>query len=233
MTVIYRDLSGLAEFIAAQRLQQVVWGADDQPDPADLMMVVQSEGGICAGAFDGDRLVGYVFGFPTSDPRVQHSHRLAVLNEWRGAGIGAGLKLYQRQWCRARGITKMRWTYDPLILRNAHLNIAKLGAIGQRYLVNYYGAEGSYQAGIETDRIVAELYIPDRPPTQIRAQVAIPRDFDQLLRHDIQAAFGARAETRKLMTDLFDQGLVIVGFDARSGSYDFGTLDASGTTLPD
>ena len=52
MTIQYRDLAGLAEFRAAQQMQQTVWGNDDQPDPADLMMVVQSEGGICAGAFE-------------------------------------------------------------------------------------------------------------------------------------------------------------------------------------
>ena len=224
MTITYRDLAGLSEFRAAQQMQQTVWGNDDQPDPYDLMMVVQSEGGICAGAFDGDRLVGYVFGFPTSEPRVQHSHRLAVLPEFRGAGIGAGLKLYQRQWCQARGISIMRWTYDPLVTRNANLNIAKLGAIGQRYLVNYYGAEGSYQAGVDSDRIVAELHIPARPATTSQAHVTVPRDFDRLLRDDPDAAATARRETRQAMTALFDQGLVITGFDAGTGTYDFGQI---------
>lgn len=223
MTILYRDLAGLDEFRAAQQMQQAVWGDDDQPDPADLMMVVQSEGGIVAGAFDGERLAGYVFGFPTADPRVLHSHRLAVLPDWRGAGIGAGLKRYQRDWCQARGIAIMRWTYDPLVIRNAHLNIASLGAIGQRYLVNYYGSGGSYQAGVETDRIVAELHIPDRPPTTVQARVTVPREFDRLQRDDPAAAIRARAASRKAMTALFDQGLVIVGFDAASGSYAFGT----------
>ncbi|RGP36289.1 GNAT family N-acetyltransferase [Pseudotabrizicola alkalilacus] len=226
MTIQYRDLAGLAEFRAAQQMQQTVWGMDDQPDPADLMMVVQSEGGICAGAFQGDQLVGYVFGFATRDPQVQHSHRLAVLPDWRGAGIGVGLKLYQRAWCQARGIRIMRWTYDPLITRNAHLNIARLGGIGQRYLVNYYGAEGSYQGGIDSDRIVVELHLTDRPATTAQARVSVPRDFSLLLRTDPDAAAQTRLQTRQAMTALFDQGLVITGFDATTGSYDFGQTDA-------
>ncbi|MFN4128886.1 MAG: GNAT family N-acetyltransferase [Paracoccaceae bacterium] len=227
MTILYRDLAGLAEFRVAQQMQQTVWGDDDQPDPADLMMVVQSEGGICAGAFEGDRLVGYVFGFATSDPRVQHSHRLAVLPDWRGAGIGVGLKLYQRQWCQARGIRIMRWTFDPLIARNAHLNIARLGAIGQRYLVNYYGAEGSYQAGIDSDRIVVELDLSERPATTAQARVTVPRDFAMLLIRDPDAAARIRLETRQAMTALFDQGLVITGFGAATCSYDFGLIETA------
>lgn len=227
MTILYRDLAGLAEFRAAQDLQKTVWGDDDQPDPADLMMVVQSEGGICAGAFAGDRLVGYVFGFATGDPQVQHSHRLAVLPDWRGAGIGLGLKLYQRQWCQARGIRIMRWTYDPLIARNAHLNIARLGALGQRYLINYYGAEGSYQGGIDSDRIMVELHLSERPATTAQAHVSVPRDFALLLHSNPDAAAQTRLQTRRAMTALFNQGLVITGFDAATGSYDFGLTETS------
>ena len=84
----FRDLRGMAEFRAAEDLQRSVWGAGDAPDPADLMMVIQAEGGLVGGAFAEGRLLGYVFGFPTRDPQVQHSHRLAVLSEARGLRLG-------------------------------------------------------------------------------------------------------------------------------------------------
>ena len=89
--VLFRDLSGMDEFRAAEGLQRAVWGEGDLPDPADLMMVIQAEGGLVGGAFVAGRLLGYVFGFPTRDPQVQHSHRLAVLPEARGLGLGAAL----------------------------------------------------------------------------------------------------------------------------------------------
>ena len=81
--MMIRDLSGMEEFFKAEQLQRDVWGEDDTEDPADLMMVIQHEGGLVAGAFDGERLVGYIFGFPTRETNVQHSHRLAVLPEGR------------------------------------------------------------------------------------------------------------------------------------------------------
>ena len=84
----FRDLSGIDEMNAAEELQRIVWGRDDTPDPADLMMVIQHEGGLVAGAFQDDRLMGYVFGFPTREPHIQHSHRLAVHPDTRGAGLG-------------------------------------------------------------------------------------------------------------------------------------------------
>ena len=112
--VLFRDLSGMAEFRAAEALQCAVWGSGDQPDPADLMMVVQGLGGLVGGAFVDGRLMGYIFGLPSRDPAVQHSHRLAVLPEARGLGLGVKLKFYQRDWCLARDIRSVQWTYDPL-----------------------------------------------------------------------------------------------------------------------
>ena len=224
MSITYRDLRGMDEFKAAHAMQHVVWGDDDLADPPDLMMVIQDEGGIVAGAFDGDRLLGYVFGFPTRDGHVQHSHRLAVLPEQRGAGIGAGLKTYQRDWCRARGIGIIRWTYDPLLARNANLNIHRLGAIGARYHVNRYGLDGSYNGGVETDRLDAEWHVEGRPATRTEASITIPADFLQRMQSGDPRALEARLEGRHAMQALFDQGLVITGFDLASCRYDFGRI---------
>ena len=122
MSVVLRDLAGMDDFRLAENLQRVVWGEGDQPDPADLMMVIAAEGGLAAGAFRGDELLGYVFAFPTATPGVQHSHRLATHPQARGLGLGAALKWYQRDWCLNRGINLVRWTYDPLRHANASLN---------------------------------------------------------------------------------------------------------------
>src|SRR5574343_955503 len=104
ISIEIRDLRGMAECRVAEDLQRDVWGEGDVPDPADLMMVIQHEGGLLAGAFQGDRLLGYVFAFPTRDPQVQHSHRLAVRAEARGLKLGARLKWYQHDWCARNGV---------------------------------------------------------------------------------------------------------------------------------
>ena len=137
--VAFRDLHGMAEFRAAEDLQRQVWGEGDQPDPADLMFVIQAEGGLVGGAWLDGRLMGYVFGFPTRDPQVQHSHRLAVLPEARGLGLGIKLKIYQRDWCLHHGIARVRWTFDPLRAVNASLNIHSLGAESDMKTVSLSG----------------------------------------------------------------------------------------------
>ncbi|MDZ7907351.1 MAG: GNAT family N-acetyltransferase [Gemmobacter sp.] len=159
MSVEIRDLQGMAEFAQAEQLQRDVWGAGDAPDPADLMMVVQHEGGLVAGAFAEGRLLGYAFGFPTRDPLVQHSHRLAVRAEARGLKLGLRLKWYQHDWCAARGIARVRWTYDPLRLANATLNIAALGAEVSTYLPDYYGEMAGINAGTASDRLMADWHV--------------------------------------------------------------------------
>jgi predicted GNAT superfamily acetyltransferase len=37
----------------------------------------------------------------------------------------------------------IEWTFDPLQVPNAHINIARLGAIAREYLPNLYGRSES------------------------------------------------------------------------------------------
>lgn len=227
-----RDLSGMSEFLAAEQLQRAVWGQDDSPDPADLMMVIQAEGGLCAGAFRGGDLVGYVFAFPTRDPAVQHSHRLAVLPEERGLKLGVRLKWYQRDWCLAHGIALVRWTFDPLRRTNAALNIDTLGACGNVYYTDYYGAMAGINAGAPSDRLSVEWCL-DAPAVKARAEgrrprpgddrvvvrVAIPPSFATALSESPQAALSERLRVRESLQAAFADGLEIGGFDRESGDY--------------
>ncbi len=230
--VTLRDLHGMAEFLAAERLQRAVWGQDDSPDPADLMMVVQAEGGLCAGAFRGGDLVAYVFGFPTRDPLVQHSHRLAVLPEARGLKLGVRLKWYQRDWCLKHGTRLVRWTFDPLRRTNATLNIDTLGACGHVYHTDYYGDMAGINAGAPSDRLSVEWRLDapgvkaradgqrSRPDAgSIKARVNIPEDFAALLSGAPEAALSERLRVRDSLQAAFAQGLEIGGFDREAGDY--------------
>ncbi len=229
--VVFRDLSGMAEFRAAEALQRSVWGAGDQPDPADLMMVVQGLGGLVGGAFAGDVLMGYIFGLPSRDPAVQHSHRLAVLPEARGLGLGVKLKFYQRDWCLARDIRTVQWTYDPLRHVNAALNIHRLGAQSGRYLVDYYGEMEGINRGLASDRLLVDWAL-DSPLVAARAlgdvdlsvegellPLALPQDLDALLAQDMAAASDLRMQLRLALQERMSQGQRIVGFDKQSRCY--------------
>jgi predicted GNAT superfamily acetyltransferase len=230
MTLILRDLQGMTEFRMAEALQRAVWGDGDKEDPADLMMVVQNEGGLVAGAFEEGVLLGYLFGFPTVTPGVQHSHRLAVLDSARGLGLGLRLKWYQRDWCMARGIAQVRWTFDPLRLANANLNIARLGATVSQYLPDYYGVMEGINSGTPSDRLLAEWHL-DAAPVQARVQgnvsdniaiaanVTIPANFETLLANDLPSALTERLRVRAALQAAFAKGQVIRGFDAASRSY--------------
>lgn len=231
MTVTFRDLAGMDEFREAEALQREVWGEDDTPDPADLMMVIQHEGGLVAGAFREGRMLGYVFGFPTATPGVQHSHRLAVRAEARGLKLGVRLKWVQHDWCRDRGIGLVRWTFDPLRLTNATLNVATLGAEVGTYLPDYYGAMAGINAGTASDRLLAEWRVGSAGVAAARegrggpaaeavvGRVPIPPDFEALRETDPGAAAEARAAMRAALTGAFARGERIAGLDRSRGEY--------------
>jgi len=167
---VLRELDGLAELEQAVQLQYAVWGADDQPESSSLMIAMQHEGALSAGAFVPDgTLAAYVFAFPTRDPQIQHSHRLAVHERYRRHGLGVRLKWFQHDWCATRGITLVRWTFDPLRAPNADLNMRRLGATAQTYFEDYYGVMGGINGQIPSDRFLAEWYVGSSFVVQRRA----------------------------------------------------------------
>lgn len=232
--IVLRELAGVAELQQAERFQVEVWGEGERPDNSDIMLALQHEGALVAGAFDGAgpgaRMLGFLLAFPTATPGVQHSHRLAVSEAARGLGLGARLKWFQRDWCLARGVTRVRWTYDPLRAINAGLNIGVLGATASDYLVDYYGAMPGINAGLPSDRVMAVWALDDPrvvaraagqgPAPQARgAEVAIPPDFDGLLARDPEGALAARLALRARLQEAFAQGQALVGFDRARACY--------------
>ncbi len=159
-------LDQLAEFDRCVEIQVAVWGyADGDVIPRRMFLLAGRIGGQVIGAFDpeaGDALVAFAMALPGyRDGRAYlHSHMLAVLPEYRNAGLGQRLKLAQRDDALARGFDLMEWTFDPLEIKNAYLNLHKLGAIVRRYHVNFYGPSSSpLQGGLPTDRLYAEWWM--------------------------------------------------------------------------
>jgi predicted GNAT superfamily acetyltransferase len=169
-------LTELADFERCVDLQLAVWGySDGDLIPKRVFIVASRIGGQVLGAFDGETIVGFAMSFPgyRNGKPYLHSHMLAVLPDYRNAGLGRRLKLAQRDDALARGIDLMEWTFDPLEIKNAHLNIARLGAIARRYKPDFYGPSTSpLQGGLPTDRLYAEWWLRSPRVRQILGEEA-------------------------------------------------------------
>lgn len=181
--VVCRRVATPEEYEACVALQEEIWGPGFRElVPSAILMVAQKMGGVCAGAFTADgHMLGFVFGITgVRHGELAHwSDMLAVRREARGARIGERLKQYQRALCVAVGARTMYWTFDPLVARNAHLNIMRLGARASEYVVNMYGTNtGSPLHGaLETDRWIAAWDLTS-PPAPAPARAASPGPDD-------------------------------------------------------
>lgn len=187
MNLKIRALHTPAEMEAVQDLQRLVWpGSEADVIPAHVLLTFAHNGGLVLGAYDGNQLAGISIGFPGlySDNHGLHpkhcSHELGVHPHWRDAGIGYALKCAQREQVRAQNLNLITWTYDPLLSRNAHLNIARLGAVCSSYLCEIYGEmRDGLNAGLASDRFQVDWWI-NSPRVQERLETAFTPRRDLL-----------------------------------------------------
>jgi predicted GNAT superfamily acetyltransferase len=164
--VVIRELHRPQELKAAQRLFEDIWRpAEGNPPPmtAELLRALAHAGSYVAGASAGTRLVGASAGFFTAPPDLGlHSHITGVAPGGQHRGVGFALKVHQRAWALARGITEVVWTFDPLVARNAWFNLAKLGARPTAYLEDFYGPmTDAVNAGVASDRLLLAWRLDD------------------------------------------------------------------------
>jgi len=160
-------LEELGQMHLVEGLQRLVWNEKETDIvPAHLINSAVHNGGLLIGAYVNQELVGFVFGFPgfypTPDgPRLKHySSMLGVRADLRGQGLGFALKRAQWQMVRHQGIDRITWTFDPLLSRNAWLNITRLGAVCNTYLRNFYGKmEDSLNRGLPSDRFDVDWWV--------------------------------------------------------------------------
>lgn len=159
-TATLRPVQTREEFRACVELQRATWGEDFEGCvPAMILELGQKVGGIVAGAFGEDgELLGFVYGFPAVEDGISYhwSHMLAVREEVRGYGLGRKLKIYQRRLLLERDVPAACWTFDPMVSRNAHLNLNRLGAEVVAYVPDMYPDDAGCELQVEhSDRLVA------------------------------------------------------------------------------
>ena len=208
MSIKIRHLESPKELAAIEELQQQVWpGNDIEVIPVHMLLAALHGGGVVMGAFDGDSLVGFVFGFPGFEARndglewLHCSHMAGVHPDYRDAGLGFKLKRAQWQMVRRQGLDRITWTYDPLQSRNAKLNIAKLGAVCNTYFPDYYGElRDQLNAGLPTDRFRVDWWVNS---------TRVKRRLSKSPRKELDLAHYLSAETMRLNeTHLNDAGLI-------------------------
>ena len=243
--ITIRRSEGLEELRACVALQKEIWNfTDAELVPLRIFVVAEKVGGQVMGAFDGSEMVGFALSVPgTRSGHVYlHSHMLAVRKDHRNGGLGRRLKLLQREDALARGIELIEWTFDPLEIKNAYLNIEKLGAIARRYNINQYGITSSpLQGGLPSDRLIAEWWLRSRRVESLIAAGKVPA-FNRELTIEVPAQiyeWKAAADTRREAQEVqernrkqflraFDGGLAVLGYEhdvAGNGKFMLGHWD--------
>ncbi len=228
--ITLRPCTRVQEFQACVALQKEVWNfTDAELIPVRMFVVASKIGGQIIGSFDGEALVGFALSIPGErhGHSYLHSHMLAVRESYRNRGLGRAMKLAQREDAIRRGFKLMEWTFDPLEIKNAYLNIERLGAIARRYTINQYGNSSSpLQGGLPTDRLIAEWWLESdrvrsvlqgkgRPPFKAEETISVPAQIyswkaDEKKRS--QAA-SVQAANRERFLSAFSRGLVVQGYE--------------------
>ncbi len=254
--IAIRSCRGHDELEACVQLEIETWGYDaTDVIPRKAFLVWQKVGGQVIGGFDteiaaadsGGQLVGFVLSLPgvkrTNGQLTPylHSHMLAVRQAYRNRGLGVELKLAQRKEALDRGIRLIEWTFDPLEIKNAYLNLNKLGAIARRYEVDFYGVSSSrLQGGLPTDRLVAEWQLDsprvgailDGHPAAaqlIEQRILVPASIYEWKASEAnrEHALAVQLENRNKFQNAFSRGLAATGYtlDAqRNGTFELGPL---------
>ena len=229
---------------AAVRIFDQVWppGSGATHVKSNLLRAMIHSGGYVSAAFDGDEAVGAALalvgrhrigtGYPDAPDSWYthlHSHMAGVVDRYRNRSIGTAIKLHQRAWALSQAIDTIVWSFDPLVRRNARLNVQKLGTEVRGYEPNFYGdMDDAINAGDPSDRVFAwweldsnkAIQAADSPlPAVVPSEfndvrvVEIPQDIVALRAVDQAAALAWRVNVREQFLDAFDSGYRVVGLD--------------------
>ncbi len=229
-----RECSTLDALAECVQLQRDVFALPEvELSPVRHFVVTKNAGGFTLGAYDGERLAGFVLSVPAFllGEQAFYSHMTGVRAEYQSHGIGAKLKWAQRTRALAEGVKYIKWTFEPVKARNAYFNLEKLGATVNEFQVNFYGTdygtapetEGE-KFGLASDRLFAEWdlesekvqalatgekFTETREPSAI---VEIMPDWLALVASDPKAALAEQLRIRGEFQAAFAAGIIVRSF---------------------
>jgi predicted GNAT superfamily acetyltransferase len=223
-----RELHSLQEQFHARMIFDTVWPSSNETQiTSNLLQAMVHTGSYLVGVFDGAKVVGASFAFPSIEPDIHlHSHMTAFIESHRDRGLGTLVKNHQWNWAKEHGYSSITWTFDPLVRRNARLNILKLGADLVSYHENFYGKMADeLNNGDESDRMMVRWDLtPENPipraeitePPYDAELIALPADIVEIRRTDPELNSQWREQVRMAFQEAFKNGKKVVGFTAHN-----------------
>jgi predicted GNAT superfamily acetyltransferase len=223
-----RPLTSLPDQDLGRMIFDKTWAMDAGTEiTPNLLQAMIHSGAYLSGAFVDGECVGAAFAFPATTGGLHlHSHMTAVLDSFRDKGIGHALKVDQYKWAKQNNYKEITWTFDPLVARNAKLNVLKLGVDISAYYPNFYGdMPDELNAGDESDRVMASLKVVGDAPTPRTAisapeksavLIAIPDDIVAIRGKDLAENLRWRRSVRDEFVNALARGGKVIGFSANN-----------------
>ena len=223
-----RELDDLQDQDFGRKIFDITWSMDAGTEiTPNLLQAMVHSGSYLSGAFIDSKIVGAAFAFPATNSGLHlHSHMTAVLPEFRDKGVGYALKIDQWNWAKKKNYSHLSWTFDPLVRRNAKLNIVKLGVDILAYYPNFYGEmPDALNAGDESDRLMvswstnkdapkARELITNPEPSDIL--IEIPEDIVAIRSNNQSESMKWRRQVREQFVAAFDKNGKVIGFSANN-----------------
>lgn len=229
--ITVRECTTIEEFDGCVYLQREAFGLPDlELSPRRHLIVSRSAGGWTLGAFAAERMVGFVHhlvAVRAGNEIFGYSHVMAVAKDYQNKGVGARLKWAQRERALGEGRKLIKWTWDPMMARNAHFNLNRLGANVDTYSDNFYGMDYNLEraVGLPSDRLSATWLLDSERVRALAsgstapidgapaATVAIPSEWTALVKQDQKRALDEQARVRTEFKEAFDRQLICAGFE--------------------
>jgi len=223
-----RELENLKDQDSGRKIFDLTWAMDAGTEiTPNLLQAMVHSGSYLSGAFIDNKIVGAAFAFPATNNGLHlHSHMTAVLDEYRDQGVGYALKIDQWNWAKKHKYSHLSWTFDPLVRRNARLNIVKLGVDISAYYPNFYGAMlDALNSGDESDRLMVswstgidepkarELITHPKPDDVL---IEIPEDIVAIRSKNQSESMKWRRQVRDQFLAAFEKNGKVVGFSANN-----------------
>jgi predicted GNAT superfamily acetyltransferase len=229
-----RECKTVKELTDCVHLQREVFALPElEISPVRHFVVTHHAGGFTLGAYFQEKLVGFTLSVPAilRGEKAFYSHMTAVDKNFQSHGVGAKLKWKQREKSLEEDIKFIKWTFQPVMARNAYFNLEKLGAVIKEYKPNFYGTDypgssgQSEKPGLDSDRLFAEWQLESEKvktlakggefveKTEIVSKIEIPNDWNNLVKSNPHKAVAEQNRIKVEFQTAFSKNLICCGFE--------------------